>query len=110
MKLGTLVGVHGDRAVAVVRIWRGFARLECRSSQKGEAVDGDCCMVVFQLALIGPCPIGSVTDHMKRIAFLDVLLDHVGRLLLVHDQVVPGHTVTLRRMEEMAVAVEYQLA
>jgi len=28
MKLGTLVGIHGDRAVAVVRIWRGFARLE----------------------------------------------------------------------------------
>jgi hypothetical protein len=30
MKLGTLVGAHGDRAVAVVRIWRGFASLERR--------------------------------------------------------------------------------
>jgi hypothetical protein len=65
-------------------------------------------MVVFQLVLIGPGPIGNVTNHVKRIALLDVLLDHVGRLLVVHDQVVPGHTVTLRRMEEMA--VEYQLA
>ncbi len=109
MKLGTLVGVHGDRAVAVVRIWRGFARLECRSSQKGEAVDDDCGMVMFQIVLIGPRPIGNVTDHVKRIALLDVLLDRVGRLLALHDQVVPGHTVTLRRMEEMAVAVEYQL-
>ena len=108
MKLGTLVGVHGDR-VAVVWTWRGFARLECRSSQKGEAVDGDCCMVVFQLALIGPRPIGNVTNHVKRIALLDVLLDHVGRLLALHDQFVPGHTVMLGRMEEMAVVVEYQL-
>jgi hypothetical protein len=72
MKLGTLVGVHGDRAVAVVRIWRGFASLEGRSSQKGEAVDDDCGMVVFQLFLIGPRPIGNVTDHVKRIALLDV--------------------------------------
>ena len=67
MKLGTLVGVHDDRAAAVVRIWRGFTSLEHRSSQKGEAVDDDCGMVVFLLVLIGPRPIGNVTDHMKRI-------------------------------------------
>ena len=66
MKLGTLVGVHGD-PVAVVWIWRGFGLLECRSSQKGEAVDDDCGMVVSLLVLIGPRPIGNVTDHMKRI-------------------------------------------
>ena len=57
MKLGTLVGVHGDRAAAVVWIWRGFPRLERRSSQKGEAVDDDCGMVVFKLVLICPRPI-----------------------------------------------------
>ena len=65
MKLGTLVGVHGDRAVAVAWIGRVFASLERRSSQKGEAVDEDCSMVVFQLVLIGPRPIGNVTDNMK---------------------------------------------
>jgi hypothetical protein len=34
MNLGTLVGVHGDRAASVVWIWRGFARLERRSSRR----------------------------------------------------------------------------
>jgi len=92
MKLGTLVGVHGD-PVAVVWIWRGFARLECRSSQKGEAVDDDCGMVVSLLVLIGPRPIGNVTDYVKRITLLDVLLDHVGRFLAVHDQIVPGRNL-----------------
>ena len=92
MKLGTLVSVHGDRA-AVVWIWRGFACLARRSSQKGEAVDDDCGMVVFQFVLIGPRPIGNVTDHVKRITLLDVLLDHVGLLLAVHDQVVPGRNL-----------------
>ena len=57
VKLGTLVGVHDDRDVAVVWIWRGFACLERRSSQKGEAVDDDCGMVVLQLVLICPRPI-----------------------------------------------------
>jgi hypothetical protein len=42
---------------------------------------------------------------VKRITLLDVLLDHVGRFLAVHDHVVPEHSVTLGRMEEMAVAV-----
>jgi hypothetical protein len=41
MKLGTLVGVHGDRAVAVAWMWPGFAGLARRSSQEGEAVDDD---------------------------------------------------------------------
>ena len=67
VKLGTLVGVHGDRAAAVVWIWRGFASLKRRSSQECEAVDDDCGMVVFQLVLIGPGPIGNVTNHVKRI-------------------------------------------
>jgi hypothetical protein len=57
VKLGTLVGVHDDRDVTVVWIWRGFACLERRSFQKGEAVDDDCGMVVFLLVLIGPRPI-----------------------------------------------------
>jgi hypothetical protein len=34
MNLGTLVGVHGDRAASVVWIWHGFARLERRSSRR----------------------------------------------------------------------------
>ena len=50
MNLGTLVGVHGDRAVAVAWMWPGFAGLARRSSQEGEAVDDDCGMVVFRVA------------------------------------------------------------
>ena len=33
VEFGTLVGIHDDRTVAAVWIWRGFAGLECRSSQ-----------------------------------------------------------------------------
>ena len=73
MKLGTLIRTHGDRAAVVIWSWRGFACQERRSSQKGEAVDDDCGMVVFQLVLIGPRSIGNVTNHMKRNTLLDNL-------------------------------------
>jgi len=70
VEFGTLVGIHDDRAAAAVWIWRGFARLEHRSAQKSEAVDDDCGMVAFRLVLIGPRPIGNVTDHVKQIRTL----------------------------------------
>lgn len=51
-------------------------------------------MVVFDLVVIGLCSIGNVTDNMKHIALLDVVLDHVGRSLGVHNQLIAlGTTV-----------------
>ena len=53
-----VVGVYGLRTVAVVWIWHGSAGLARRLSHEGKAVNDDCGMVVFQLVLIGPRPIG----------------------------------------------------